>query len=1021
MHARISALFLVFALAITGLAGAQERTGAITGRITDAQGLAVPGTTVTITNAGSGEVRTFVTDADGRYNAVNLQPGRYRVSFEITGFKKVEREDIDVLLGRTFTLDAKLDVGSLTETVQVTGEATPLVDVRSTVVQHNVPAAEFDQLPKGRSFQSIALTAPSVNQGEIEGGMQVNGASGSENLFTVDGVSTNSVVNGSSRGNTAFEYLQEVQVKTTGITAEYGGALGGVVSAVTKSGGNTFVGEGHYYFQGSAISAAPPKRLVLDPVSDTRVQFFQDSEPVDQQNEIGGSLGGPIKRDRLFFFGSISPRFTHRVKKYNFSNGTDPSEITRDQTMMQAFGKVTYAANRYRADFTALFTPTKSEGRHPGLNGFGPDYFSSSEAANEVEKQRGYKINQRNFSGDLDWTVSNASFLSFKGGMFRDNYEDTGIPNTTSYTYQASSIGFALVPANLQGGVGTQNTPRARINFKDTTQRSFFNADYNQAFSGGGTHTLKGGFGIQHTVNDVDNKYPGGFVYLYWNQAFTSSVTGRADRGTYGYYEVDNQGTIGKAGADIISLYVQDAWAVNDHLSINLGLRTENEKIPSFRPDIKKYGIEFGFKDKLAPRLGVAYDVYADGRMKVFGSWGRYFDWTKYELARGTFGGDIWQIYYRSLDTLDIGSINITNRPGRDLWGSATGFRDRRVPAFDTIDPDIKPMSQDSMNLGWEMQVGRSAVLSASYVHNDLNRTIEDLGSLVNGDEVYFYANPSEGVATITPVSSATQPFPTPKPKRQYDALQIELAKRFAERWFGGGSYVYSRLYGNYSGIQSSDEIRTPTLGVGSTTAQQQDPGIFRQGGNANRAWDIDEVLWDSKGHLDVLGRLATDRPHVVKLYGAYNLPIGTQIGGVFYGGSGTPLTTYVNTLNQTEVMVNGRGDMGRTAVLTRTDLLVAHELRMMGNRKVRMELNVLNLFNQKTVRHRYNFLNRGGGVPRAASAINLGPVNLANGYDYNALINRTSEGANAFDPRFNQADLFSDGLQGQFMLKFQF
>ena len=117
-------------------------------------------------------------------------------------------------------------------------------------------AEEFDRLPKGRSFQSIAMAAPGVNSGEVEGGFQVNGASSAENVFTVDGVATNSLIYGSSRQNTVFEYLQEVQVKTGGIDAEYGGALGGVISAVTKSGGNTFSGEAHYYYIGNALGSA---------------------------------------------------------------------------------------------------------------------------------------------------------------------------------------------------------------------------------------------------------------------------------------------------------------------------------------------------------------------------------------------------------------------------------------------------------------------------------------------------------------------------------------------------------------------------------------------------------------------------------------------------------------------------------------------------------------------------------------------------------------------------------------------
>jgi hypothetical protein len=312
-------------------------------------------------------------------------------------------------------------------------------------------------------------------------------------------------------------------------------------------------------------------------------------------------------------------------------------------------------------------------------------------------------------------------------------------------------------------------------------------------------------------------------------------------------------------------------------------------------------------------------------------------------------------------------------------------------------------------------------VFSATYVRNDLVRTIEDLGALVDGDEVYFYANPGEGIARETPTSGRTAPFPTPKPKRQYDALELVLNKRFSQRWFGGASYVLSRLYGNYSGIQSSDEIRTQTIGVSSLTAQQQDGSQFRPGGNANRAWDIDELLWDSHGNLDVRGRLATDRPVVAKFYGSYTLPFGTQLGGFVYAGSGTPISTYVVTLNQTQVFVNGRGDMGRTPFLSRADLLVSHEFAVGGSKKLRAELNVQNLFNQKTATHIFNFLNRGSGLARASAAADLSGVNLANGYDYNALILQSAEGSGAYDPRYGKEDLFQTGLQGQFSVKFIF
>src|SRR5207253_11356358 len=138
------------------------------------------------------------------------------------------------------------------------------------------------------------------------------------------------------------------------------------------------------------------------------------------------------------------------------------------------------------------------------------------------------------------------------------------------------------------------------------------------------------------------------------------------------------------------------------------------------------------------------------------------------ELARGSFGGDFWTIRYRSLDTLDVYNLNLNNMPGRDLWGSSTGFRDRRVPNFNTVEPNLKPMFQDSAKIGTEFQLDRKSVLSAVYIRNKLTRTIEDLGALVNGDEAYFIANPGEGLTAITPTTGLTALFATSNPLRQY-------------------------------------------------------------------------------------------------------------------------------------------------------------------------------------------------------------------------------------------------------------
>jgi hypothetical protein len=675
-------------------------------------------------------------------------------------------------------------------------------------------------------------------------------------------------------------------------------------------------------------------------------------------------------------------------------------------------------------------------------SGAGPNEWTGTLSSLDVNVKRGYEINQVNMSGTADITLNNASFVRVRGGVFRDRYSDTGIPLTTSYAYQTATTTLnAILPPSVQGGINTGgvNTPRALITDFDTTKRQSFDIDYNHVVNAGGLHTFKAGYGFQHVANDINSFYPGGYVNIFWDRSFSFGGSTPA-RGTYGYYEVNDRRIQNKAGSDINSLYGQDQWTVGNRLTLDIGLRAEHEAVPTFRPDYQKNAFVFGWGDKLAPRLGAAYDVFGDGRAKAFASWGRYYDWTKYELVRGSFGAETWCIYYRGLDTLDLGSLNLDNKPGRDVWAPNPGAcRDRRVPSFaSSIEPDMKPMSQDSVSGGVDYQLNRNSTVTVHFVHNLLHQTIEDIGFLNDqGNEGYLIGNPGIGKATIQFPTGKTPPGqPIPKPQRKYDALELGYSRRYADNWFWSANYTLSRLWGNYPGTGSSDEISTPTTGGGSATAQQQTGSVARIGSNASRAWDLDELLWDAHGHLDNIGRLATDRPNVVKLYGAYRAPFGTQFGAFLYAGSGTPLTTYVmstNTSGGIGSMVEGRGNWvnadgsvtqdKRTPAYSRTDLLVSHELKMQGDRRLRFELNVLNAFNQKTVRHIFNGLNRGSGAGgvRTSAAIDLSGTDLTKGYDYNALILKTPEGRGAYDPRYNMADLWEPGTQGQFLIKYSF
>ncbi len=1020
-YVRLLAIPLAAVLTL-GMAFGQERFGALNGVAKDATGAVIPGTSVTIVNKATARSVTVTTGADGSYFVRDLDPGRYSLRFELSGFSTNEVPDVSLLVGQTLKIDSTLQVSATEQTVQVT-DAAPLIDIAGTAISHNVTVEEFDRLPKARSFQALALLSPSVNSGEIEGGIQINGASGAENQFNIDGVSTTSLINGKSRQGAMFEILQEVQVKTGGIDAEYGGALGGVISAVTKSGGNQFHGDLHYYYYGNGISAGPAQRLLLDPQTETKASYVQDGKFKDNNHEVGGSLGGYFVRDRLWFFSAFSPRFRSRSNDYRFSSGAESGSIAQEQTYHTLFNKISYdPVNRVRMNLTWLWSPTKSTGNLPRYTDVA-NTVTSPLSANAVNPAIGFFAPQSSYTGQVDVTVTSTTLLTLRGGRFWDNYKDTGIPGFSAVEYATSATALTNIPAELRQPIGFNNTPRLQNTFHDLATRTYFQADLSKYANFHGQHNIKIGAGVSKSVNNVDSAYPGnGLVQIYWNTPLNSPTLG-PDTGTYGYYAVNDRGVRGTTGGKINNFYVQDQWRILPRLTVTLGLRLENEKVPSFRRDIRDNAFEFGYSDKIAPRLGASYDVFGNGRLKVYGSFGRYFDWVKYELSRGTFGADFWTIAYRSLDTTDVFSLSGANMPGRNLWAAAPGaIRNRRVPSFDLVGKDIKPMSTDNINVGTEYQLASRMVFRANFVHNKLRRTIEDLGALdASGNESYLFANPGEGEALINPVSGATKPFPMPKPIRTYDALELSLTRRFSKNLFGSASYVYSRLYGNYAGLASSDDIISPSTGLSSAQAQQQGGNPARQGGNANRSWDLDEILFDSHGNLDVKGRLATDRPHVVKLYGAYDFKFGTELGAFFYGGSGTPVSTYVNTVNQIPVFVDGRGSMGRTPILTQTDLVVSHTVKFGEVKRLRFEFNAINAFNQKTARSLFNYLNKGAGAPRPSSAIDLHSTDLTKGYDYRALLSSSPDGQSAYDVRYGKGDIFNQGFQGRMGVKFIF
>jgi hypothetical protein len=273
-------------LLFAGTAVAQQKAGSLAGTASDDTDAVLPGVTVTLTNKATHRIITERTGPYGDYTVRDVAPGRYSVEFTLAGFARTEVSDIEILVAQNRRLDVRLKPGAPSTVVLVIDTA-PLIDTQDSSMVLHVTQDEFDRLPKARTYQQLANLASGVNTGEIEGGIQINGASGAENAYLIDGVSTQSAIVGTSRQDAVFEYVQEIQVQTSGVEASYSGALGGVVSAVTRSGGNQFHGSTWFYYSADSLNASPAPRLVLDPNDNRTVGTFQDNKNSFQRIEPG--------------------------------------------------------------------------------------------------------------------------------------------------------------------------------------------------------------------------------------------------------------------------------------------------------------------------------------------------------------------------------------------------------------------------------------------------------------------------------------------------------------------------------------------------------------------------------------------------------------------------------------------------------------------------------------------------------------------------------------------------------------
>ena len=991
---------LAIALLVTS-AFAQVPTGKITGKVTDKDGAALPGVSVVADSPRLVGTATAVTDEQGVYRMFSLPAGTYSVRFTLPGFKTITRREIKLDLEQNLTLNETLEQSALNEEVTVVGQS-PLIDVKSTTKGSTMTKEVFMQLPRNRDFNGLLATVPGVQYETNQGGLSVDGASGTENQFYVDGTNINNMRIGTQQQSIVMEQLEEVKVSASGYSAEFGGSMGGVVNVISRSGGNEFHADLFGYYNNGYLWMTGLSRNYLrlrpdytNPIQasmyeyvNTDQLYFNNGHSRDNSERLEGvfNLSGYILKDKLWFFGSFNPTWapTYANRWFssdpvNLANALIPGDTIHDPQQGRATypfysqnyywywqGKLTAAPiTGMRISISAVNNFYHYTGSIPSYLGTSTKYYSYRTDWNPINPSTGLGLltagkepgfNYPNWSGNanIDYTVSNNFLISLRGGFFytNQNNQQLFVPGTYYAFSSGSNSAYPDVVANYPSEIhssGWSNGAGTTVTSAYINSRASLNLDLTYYLSLAGEHAWKAGFQWIRLHENVNSGPVAPLVNIYWGLGYTMP-DGSIIKGNYGYYTVRNDfispyGSNFNVASDNWAIYLQDSWTIGQKLTLNFGLRTESEYVPSLAtndPNFANYKpIQFGFDKKLAPRLGAVYDVFGDSSLKVFGSFGIYYDVMKLYMAEGAYGGFKWWSSYYALNDPDFLKIaasgDITNKTDQTAGNVYGGSRNWRTVSWDTTDTGLKPVAQSETSFGAEKKISEELSFSARFVYKHLIRTIEDVGVMIkdaqgNYSEQYYIANP--GFGWTLPISQGgkflDKYWPCPPAKREYFALNLDLEKRFADNWQGGINYTWSQMKGNYGGLSSSDETG-------------------RNSPNVERYYDEFFERYDIHGN-PLNGILPTDRTHYFKAYGSYAFPFGLTVGIVGYGRSGLPLSTLIY-FNDMQIYPDGYFDTGkRTPFLFTADLYLEYNLRIAKKWTVNINATITNFTNTSTI-----------------------------------------------------------------------
>ncbi len=901
MLKRLFFLIYIFGFFTTLLFSQLGQTGSIRGTVTMEDGGPIPGVSVTISSPSLviGKMTT-VTNDDGQYRFSNLPPGKYDLTFEMQGLTTIARKNIVISANVTTTVDVQMRIEKIEEEVTVVGQS-PALDLQSVTKTTTIDKELIERLPAPRSFFAYFNLAPGVAENSVQG------ASVRDNSFNLDGIQMNDPVVGTAPGNIfSVDIMEEISVQTTGISAEYGSVKGGVLNIITKSGGNNFSGSLSGYYNHEKLQSDNTKNTPLEgKVSGPKYEM-----------EPGLTLGGPLIKDKLWFFLNMS---TYRSERYVAGFPYDkPSSTPIKNNTLFPYVKLTFQPNP----------------NDKFVLGFDYSY-------NHLDNRGASKYDTEDTTWEQKYPayVLSAIWTHLFGNNFYTNFK-VGASSTELNLYDKKKIGLVQEDTNWlrSGSYGWDDlNPRKRVQ-ANLDAALFLN---NMV----GDHELK--FGLQGNFLEGRRKVIpyGPKDSLGMARLFTFTWDGVPYYACWGggHDRIDRGLNVG--------VFVNDTWSPTKRLTFNLGLRFDYNRnffpagsggigdVPisgnyahigfpelTYNLKIEKTIKAFEWKN-ISPRLGFVFDLTGDGKTLLKSSFGRYLqenyttisfelhpiNWLWYEAYTDENGNPIW--------------ITYTYVPGVDI---KVGYKDHKLKAPQTYE----------FTVGLERELFAECSASVRFIRRwernlieTVDATTVNMDLLMEQGKVEF-SNRWKKVEVVDPFDGKTVSFyqmlnyvpreeymvNPPDLKRDHRSIEFSFKKRFTKRWGCDLSYVY-----------------TSTKGMLGTS--------FWETEGRTSLYDNPNVHVNAYGHVDL------ERRHQFKLTGTVKGPFGINLSGYFRYLTGLPYTRTVNSKDlglpfSETIFAEPRGSRNLPD-LRILDLRVEKEFKLKEKMTFKVFADVFNLFNE--------------------------------------------------------------------------